>query len=112
VVFAGGTGNPYFSTDTTAALRAAEIGADIILKATKVDGIYNDDPMKNSKAKKFKKVKHMQILSKRLKVMDATAVSLCMDNDLPIIVLDLMKKGNIANAAAGKPVGTIVEKEI
>ncbi len=112
VVFAGGTGNPYFSTDTTAALRAAEIGADIILKATKVDGIYSDDPMKNENAKKYKKVKHMQILSKRLKVMDATAVSLCMDNNLPIIVLDLMKSGNIANAAAGKPVGTIVEKII
>ncbi len=110
VVFAGGTGNPYFTTDTAAALRAAEIGADVILKATKVDGIYTEDPMKNSKARRYKKIKYLQILNKRLKVMDSTAVSLCMDNEIPIIVLDLTKKGNIENALMGKPVGTIVEK--
>jgi uridylate kinase len=111
VVFAGGTGNPYFTTDTTAALRAAEIGADVILKATRVDGIYSDDPLKNPSAKRFKKLKYMQILNKRLKVMDSTAVSLCMDNEIPIIVLDLTKKGNIEKAVLGKTVGTIVEKE-
>lgn len=111
VVFAGGTGNPYFSTDTTAALRAAEINADVILKATKVDGIYTEDPMKSKTARRYKKVKYMQILNKRLKVMDATAVSLCMDNNLPIIVLDLTKSGNIEKAILGKPVGTMVVKE-
>ncbi len=111
VVFAGGTGNPYFTTDTTAALRAAEIGADIILKATKVDGVYTEDPMKNSKARRYKKVSYMQILKKRLKVMDSTAVSLCMDNDIPIMVLDVAKSGNIEKAVLGKPVGTIVEKD-
>ncbi len=110
VVFAGGTGNPYFTTDTTAALRAAEINADVILKATKVDGIYTEDPMKNPKARRYKRVSYMQILKKRLKVMDSTAVSLCMDNEIPIIVLDLTKKGNIESALQGKPVGTIVGK--
>lgn len=110
VVFAGGTGNPYFTTDTTAALRAAEINADVILKATKVDGIYSEDPMKNPKARRYKRVSYMQILKKRLKVMDSTAVSLCMDNEIPIIVLDLTKKGNIESALQGKPVGTIVGK--
>lgn len=110
VVFAGGTGNPFFTTDTTAALRAAEIGADVILKATKVDGVYTEDPMKNPKAKKYQKVDYMEILNKRLKVMDATAVSLCMDNNIPIIVLDLAKKGNIDKAVMGKQVGTKVEK--
>ncbi len=110
VVFAGGTGNPYFTTDTTAALRAAEINADVILKATKVDGIYTEDPMKNPKARRYKRVSYMQILKKRLKVMDSTAVSLCMDNEIPIIVLDLTKKGNIESALQGKAVGTIVGK--
>lgn len=110
VVFAGGTGNPYFTTDTTAALRAAEVGADVILKATKVDGIYTEDPMKNPKARRYKRVSYMQILKKRLKVMDSTAVSLCMDNEIPIIVLDLTKKGNIESALQGKPVGSIVGK--
>ncbi len=110
VVFAGGTGNPYFTTDTTAALRAAEINADVILKATKVDGIYTEDPMKNPKARRYKRVSYMQILKKRLKVMDSTAVSLCMDNEIPIIVLDLTKKGNIESALQGKPVGTVVVK--
>jgi len=111
VVFAGGTGNPYFTTDTTAALRAAEINADIIMKATKVDGIYSEDPMKNKKARRYKKIKYMQILNKRLKVMDSTAVSLCMDNEIPIIVLNLTKKGNIEKALTGKEVGTMVVKE-
>ncbi len=110
VVFAGGTGNPYFTTDTTAALRAAEINADVILKATKVDGIYTEDPMKNPKARRYKRVSYMQILKKRLKVMDSTAVSLCMDNEIPIIVLDLTKKGNIEAALQGKTVGTVVGK--
>lgn len=110
VVFAGGTGNPYFTTDTTAALRAAEVGADVILKATKVDGIYTDDPVKNRSARRYKRVSYMQILKKRLKVMDSTAVSLCMDNEIPIIVLDLTKNGNIEKALLGKPVGTVVEK--
>lgn len=108
VVFAGGTGNPYFTTDTTAALRAAEIGADVILKATKVDGIYTADPLKNKKARRYKKVKYLQILNKGLKIMDSTAVSLCMDNKIPIIVLDLTKKGNIEKALSGKTVGTLV----
>ncbi len=111
VIFAGGTGNPYFSTDTTAALRAAEIGADIIIKATKVDGIYSDDPMKNKKAKKYKNVRYLEILNKRLKVMDSTAISLCMDNNIPIIVLDLIKPGNVERAILGRTVGTLVEKE-
>ncbi len=111
VVFAGGTGNPYFTTDTTAALRAAEINADLVLKATKVDGIYTEDPVKNSKARRYKKVKYLQVLNKRLKVMDSTAVSLCMDNEIPIIVLDLTKRGNIERALSGKPAGTLVVKE-
>ncbi len=108
VVFAGGTGNPYFTTDTTAALRAAEINADVILKATNVDGIYSEDPKENPKAKRYKRISYMQILKKRLKVMDATAVSLCMENKIPIIVLDLTKRGNIEAALLGKSVGTIV----
>lgn len=110
VVFAGGTGNPFFTTDTTAALRATEIGAGVILKATKVDGIYSDDPFKVTDAKRYTKLDYMTILKKRLKVMDATAVSLCMDNNMPIIVLDISKKGNIEKALTGKTVGTIVEK--
>lgn len=108
VIFVAGTGNPYFSTDTAASLRAIELGADIILKATKVDGVYSADPEKDKTAKKFKTLKYLQVLKKGLKVMDATAVSLCMDNKLPIIVFNLTKKGNIKRVLIGDKIGTIV----
>lgn len=108
VILAGGTGNPYFTTDTTAALRAVEIGAEVILKATKVDGIYSADPKKVPDARRFEKLKYMDVLKKGLKVMDATAISLCMDNNLPIIVFDLLKHGNIQRAVAGQKIGTLV----
>ena len=109
VIFAAGTGNPYFTTDTAAALRATELGAEVILKATKVDGIYSADPHKDKNARKFKKLGYMDFLKKRLKVMDATAVSLCMDNNMPIIVFNLKKKGNIKRVILGKQVGTVVK---
>jgi len=108
VIFVAGTGNPYFSTDTAASLRAIELGADVILKATKVDGVYSADPKKDKTAKKFKSLKYIQVLKKGLKVMDATAVSLCMDNKLPIIVFNLTKKGNIKRVLIGDKIGTIV----
>jgi len=108
VIFVAGTGNPYFSTDTAASLRAIEIGADVILKATKVDGVYSADPKKDKSAKKFKTLKYIQVLKKGLKVMDATAVSLCMDNKLPIIVFNLTTKGNIKRVLLGDKIGTIV----
>ena len=108
VILAGGTGNPYFTTDTTAALRAIELGAEVILKATKVDGIYSADPKKVSDAKRFTKLRYMDVLKKSLKVMDATAISLCMDNNLPIIVFDLLKDGNIQRAVSGQTIGTLV----
>ena len=108
VIFVCGTGNPYFTTDTTAALRATEIQADVVLKATKVDGVYTKDPMKSKNAKKYKKLKYIDVLKKSLKVMDATAVSLCMDNNLPIIVFDINKKGNIKKVVMGGDVGTLV----
>ena len=109
VIFVAGTGNPYFSTDTAASLRAIEINADIILKATKVDGVYSGDPKKYKSAKKFKQLKYIEMLNKGLKVMDATAVSLCMDNKLPIIVFNFMKKGNIERVILGDKIGTIVK---
>jgi uridylate kinase len=109
-IFAAGTGNPYFSTDTAAALRAMEVKADIILKATKVDGIYDDDPVKNPKAVKFDRLTYLDVLKKGLKVMDATAISLCMDNGLPIIVYDLKRKGNLRRIALGEKVGTLVKE--
>jgi len=109
VIFACGTGNPYFTTDTAASLRAVEIGAEVILKATKVDGIYSSDPVKNPLAKKFTDITYMDVLKKGLKVMDSTAISLCMDNNLPIIVFGLMKKGNIRQVLEGKKVGTLVK---
>lgn len=109
VIFAAGTGNPYFTTDTAAALRAMEIGADVILKATKVDGIYSSDPVKDPKAKKYKKVTYIEVLKKGLSVMDSTAVSLCMDNDLPIVVFSLKEKGNIRKIITGKKIGTLVK---
>ncbi len=108
VILAGGTGNPYFTTDTTAALRAIELGAEVILKATKVDGIYSADPKKDKHAKRFEKLRYMDVLKKGLKIMDATAISLCMDNELPIIVFDLMKHGNIHRAISGQNIGTVV----
>ena len=108
VIFVCGTGNPYFTTDTTAALRATEIGADIILKATKVDGVYTKDPVKEKGAKKYAKIRYMDVLKKGLKVMDATAISLCMDNNLPIIVFNINKKGNIRKVVTGNNVGTLV----
>jgi len=111
VIFAGGTGNPYFSTDTAASLRAMEIGADALLKATKVDGVYDSDPVKKKDAVKFDKLSYIDVLKKNLRVMDATAVSLCMDNQLPIIVFNARKKGNIVRAAMGEKVGTIISAE-
>ncbi|MCP9448519.1 MAG: UMP kinase [Nitrospira sp.] len=108
VIFAGGTGNPYFSTDTAAALRAMEIGAQVIMKGTKVDGIYDDDPVKNPRAQKYSEIPFLSILNQNLKVMDATAISLCMDNHLPLIVFNLKVKGNFRRVAMGEPIGTLV----
>ncbi len=112
VIFAAGTGNPYFSTDTAAALRAVEIGAEAILKATKVDGIYDSDPKINPKAKKFPELSYIDVLNKGLRVMDATAISLCMDNNLPIIIFNLAQPGNIKRILEGEKMGTIVQKKI
>ncbi len=108
VIFAGGTGNPYFTTDTTASLRAMEIGAGVILKATKVDGVYDADPMVNRRARKYDELTYLDVLKKQLKVMDATAISLCMDHQIPIIVFNLKKKGNIRRVILGEKVGTKV----
>lgn len=108
VIFAAGTGNPYFTTDTTAALRAIEIGADILLKATQVDGVYEEDPKKNPKAKKYKKLTFIEAINKGLKIMDTTAFSLCMDNKLPVKVFNLYKKGNLLKAIRGEDVGTTI----
>ncbi len=108
VIFAGGTGNPYFTTDTTAALRAVEIGAEVVMKATKVDGVYNDDPVKNPKARKYKTITYLEALQKGLKVMDTTALTLCMDNKMPIIVFNIYQPGNIKKAVLGEKVGTVI----
>ncbi len=108
VIFAGGTGNPYFTTDTAASLRAVEIKADILMKATKVDGVYDKDPVKNKSAKKYDRISFTDVLTKNLKVMDATAISLCRDNALPIIVFNLQKEGNIKRVICGHSIGTIV----
>jgi uridylate kinase len=108
VIFAGGTGNPYFSTDTAASLRAMEIKADVILKATKVDGIYDADPMKVKDAKRFSHITYMDVLQKGLKVMDSTAISLCKDNSLPIIIFNLNQHGNIRRVVLGEKVGSLV----
>lgn len=108
VIFAGGTGNPYFTTDTTAALRACEIGAEAILKATQVDGIYDSDPRTNPNAQKFDEISYLDVLAKELNVMDSTATSLCKDNNIPIIVFNLHKQGNIDRVLRGEHVGTIV----
>lgn len=108
VVFVAGTGNPFFSTDTTAALRASEIGADVILKATKVDGIYDSDPAKNDKAKRYDRVSYSDALSQRLQVMDSTAFSLCMDNKIPIVVFGMNPASNFRDVVLGRKVGTLV----
>jgi uridylate kinase len=108
VIFAAGTGNPYFTTDTAAALRAMEIGADVILKGTKVDGVYSADPVKDSTAKKFSELTYMEVLKRGLGVMDSTAVTLCMDNNLPIVVFNLRGKGSIRKIIEGKKIGTLV----
>ncbi len=110
VIFAAGTGNPYFTTDTAAALRAMEIGAEVILKATKVDGIYSSDPMKDPAARKFNKVTYIDVLKRGLSIMDSAAVSLCMDNNLPIVVFNLRGKGNIRKIIEGKKIGTLVRE--
>ncbi len=109
VIFAGGTGNPYFTTDTAAALRAVEINADLLIKATKVDGIYDSDPKKNPDAKKFDRLTYMDALNKQLQVMDATAISLCMENHMPLMVLNLWEEGSLKKALMGEKVGTLVE---
>lgn len=109
VIFAAGTGNPYFTTDTAASLRAMEIGADVILKATKVDGMYDKDPVLHTDAKMYTDLSYIDVLKKGLKVMDATAVSLCMDNKLPMIIFNLHKKGNISDVVCGQKIGTLIK---
>ena len=111
VIFAAGTGNPYFTTDTTAALRAIEVGAQAILKATKVDGVYSADPKKDPRATRFPQVDYLQVLQLGLEVMDNTALTLCMDNNLPIVVFDMAVAGNIRRVVFGEPIGTVVERE-
>jgi uridylate kinase len=108
VIFAAGTGNPFFSTDTTAALRASEIGADVVFKATKVDGIYDSDPNKNPNAVRYDSVSFQDCLTKQLKVMDATAFSLCQENNMPIVVFSMNEPDNIRRALVGEPLGTVV----
>jgi uridylate kinase len=110
VIFAAGTGNPYFTTDTAASLRAMEIRADVLLKATKVDGVYTDDPKKVPGATKYRQLSYIDVLKKNLKVMDSTAISLCMDNDLPIVVFDLTHRGNVKRVVLGEEIGTTVGK--
>ncbi len=112
VIFAAGTGNPYFTTDTAAALRAMEIGADVILKGTKVNGIYDSDPIKNPGATMYEEVPFMSVLNKNLKVMDATAITLCMDNKLPLIVFNLTQAGNLKSIVQGKKIGTLVTQNL
>ena len=111
VIFAGGTGNPYFTTDTTASLRAMEIGAEVILKATKVEGVFDADPLKHVGAKMYGRLTYIEVLNQELKVMDSTAISLCMDNRLPIVVFNLMEKGNIKRVVRGEEIGTLVSAE-
>ena len=108
VIFGGGTGNPYFSTDTAAALRAMEISANVVIKATKVDGVYDSDPMKNPNAVRFDHLTYMETINRRLEVMDSTAISLCMDNNMPILVLNLWQPGVLIKAVYGEPIGTLV----
>jgi uridylate kinase len=108
VIFGGGTGNPYFTTDSAGALRAMEIGADVLIKATKVDAIYDDDPEENPNATRFKKISYIDFLNMRLRVMDSTAVSLCMDNDLPIVVLNFWQKDSVKRLLLGESIGTTI----
>ncbi|MCD6408389.1 UMP kinase [bacterium] len=108
VIFVGGTGNPYFTTDTAAALKAVEVKAEVILKATKVDGVYSIDPIKNPNAKRYEKLSYMEMLKKQLKIMDSTAISLCMENHIPIVVFNLFKKGNLKKVICGQGKRTIV----
>jgi uridylate kinase len=110
LIFGGGTGNPYFSTDTAAALRASEIGADVLLKATKVDGVYSSDPLKDPKAKRYTSLTYREALARSLRVMDATAFSLCEENHIPIVVFDFFKRGNLERVVAGEAIGTRVWK--
>jgi uridylate kinase len=112
VIFAGGTGNPYFSTDTAAALRAMEIGAEVILKGTKVDGVFDRDPIKDPAAKKYDEMTFFEVIEKRLTVMDSTAVTLCMDNNLPLIVFNIKEKENIRKILAGEKIGTLIQKAL
>ncbi len=112
VIFVCGTGSPYFTTDTTAVLRAVEIAADVILKATKVNGVYSSDPLKNKRARMYKHLTYIDVLRKGLKVMDATAISLCMENDLPVVVFNLFKKGNIKKVIFGERMGTVIKDKI
>lgn len=109
VIFGAGTGNPYFTTDTTAALRAMEVGSEVVLKATRVNGVYDSDPKTNPGAKRFEEVSYIEVLQRGLKVMDSTAISLCMDNQLPIVVFDLNQKGALEEVVSGKAVGTLVK---
>jgi len=111
VIFGGGTGNPYFTTDTAAALRATEISADVLIKATKVDGVYDSDPKLNPNAKRFDKITYLDAISQRLQVMDTTALTLCMENKLPILVLNLWDESALGRALHGQPVGTLVDDE-
>ncbi len=108
VILAAGTGNPYFTTDTAAALRAVEIGAEVLLKATKVDGVYSADPIKDATATRYDELTYTDVLTQRLAALDSTAVSLCMDNEMPILVFDINEEGNISRAALGEPVGTLI----
>src|SRR5512136_2457204 len=111
VIIGGGTGNPYFTTDTAAALRAMEIGADVLIKATKVDGVYSEDPKKNPNAIRYDRLSYIEALNRRLGVMDSTAISLCMDNELPILVFDLWQPHSLERAVQGEPIGTIINGE-
>jgi uridylate kinase len=108
VIFGAGTGNPFFSTDTAAALRATEVDAQVVIKATKVDGVYDSDPKKNPQAKKFEKLNYIEVLNRRLEVMDSTAITLCMENNMPILVLNLWDKNALLGALRGEKVGTLV----
>ncbi len=110
VIFAGGTGNPYFTTDTAAALRASEIGAEVVLKATKVEGVYTKDPFKEKEVERFEELTYLEFLKRNLKVMDATAISFCMENKLPIIIFNVRRKGNIKRVVLGEKIGTIIRE--
>lgn len=112
VILAGGTGNPYFTTDTCAALRASELGADVLLKATKVDGVFSDDPASNPKAEKFDRLTYQEVFEKKLRVMDLTAISMCMESGIPIVVFNLKKSGNIGRVIAGEAIGTTITSSV